>query len=180
MPLPSNRRDRQISTLGCNESFNDYCSQMVIWQEDSHIGFDFEQDFREFCRLKLGEAACVSPAARLQNKGSSGYLVGHMHLLKNNMKLKIWVLMALFPWHLVLPELQLSLQKRLMNGDHVRREDDKLAGPREMAPVSKHPSPAPSSSLIWNGSGKRTHIRARSVSGSSVVRIHLGFFLLSP
>lgn len=31
---------------------------------------------------------------------------------------------------LVLPELQLlSLQKRLMNGDHVRREDSKRAGP---------------------------------------------------
>lgn len=32
---------------------------------------------------------------------------------------------------LVLPELQLlSLQKRLMNGEHVRRLDNKLAGPR--------------------------------------------------
>lgn len=67
-------------------------------QEDSHIGcdFDFEKDLGEFCRLSLGEAAGVSPAARLQNKGGSGYLAGRVHLLKNNRKLKIGVLMALF------------------------------------------------------------------------------------
>lgn len=73
----------------------------------------------------MGEAAGVSPAARLLNKGGSGYLVGRMYLLKNNMKTKNMGFDGL-----VLPELQLlSLQKRLMIGEHVRRLEDKLCGP---------------------------------------------------
>ena len=74
----------------------------------------------------MGEAAGVSPAAGLLNKGGSGYLVGRMYLLKNNMKTKNMGFDGL-----VLPELQLvSLQKRVMSGEHVRRSDDKLCGPR--------------------------------------------------
>lgn len=115
-----------------------------------------------------------SPAARLQNKGGSGYLAGRVHLLKKQQETKTMGFDGL-----VLPELQLlSLQKRLMNGDQTG-----WWVPMEMAPINEqpeHPTPAPSSSRIRNESGKRTHIRARSVSGSPVVRVHLGFFLLSP